>query len=664
MVNGTKIVAAAKADSAGSFTLPPFRCSRCILRARKGTAGDQRWIEPAVEGGSFALALHGAQMVLRVVDRESGKPVVGATLSAFSRASPRAEGATSIPEPERAEPGVFVAQGLEPGTYGLTVRASGYASAWPRVELSVAQGRQVIDLPLARLVPVRGRVVNAAGAPVAGATVTLESDLAADDAVTGADGRFVIKGATPTPTTLRVVRDGFLPQRRPWKLEGEVTFKLLPSQPLTLCVVDGRGRRLKEARAFATLPDERREALEGRDAEGCIRCRLPAGSYRVEVVAPQHPPTTLTVVIDDRPLRREVSLGKGLSLSVRVVDDLGNPLPSAGVRFAQVWQGRFAAGIRGIRGANQPVDREGRLVLQGLEEGSEYVFQADCEGYDQSGPTFHRSRAGGAEPVIAMDRRAKVTGRLLLDGAPVAGEALLAGQPLKLSRGRFEVAVPAGAARLELEGDFAPTVITLETPLDPGGRRELGEVLVKANAEVEVFVRRDARPLAHAQVHLQAAGLLERVEASVRSGARRSDQGPAGNEMELVERTDARGRVLLPKVAPGRYRLWVSGLHGTHPQVAIELAPGEKARQVLDTVPGATLIGIAEPPSECEQLYVACGGVLFGGASSFRHEGLPPGVCLLRVPDYIPLAQRQLELKSGETTTLRWPGRCWPSSAP
>lgn len=157
----------------------------------------------------------------RVTNAE-GKPVSGAIVTVKAGAAAAgAEGHGRGGMQDQTESdGTFLIEGLEPGTYGITVAASGYRNAEvptvtvanesdvPSVEVSLTPGRTV-----------RGRVLDANGNGIAGALVltapsgSVPSGRDALPATTDVNGTFVITAPADGPIDLTAVASGFPPAR-------------------------------------------------------------------------------------------------------------------------------------------------------------------------------------------------------------------------------------------------------------------------------------------------------------------------------------------------------------------------------------------------------------------------------------------------------------------
>ncbi len=129
------------------------------------------------------------------------------------RAEPRGGGEGPNAEAESDAAGAFALSGLSAGAYSLSAEAVGYA----RGRASATAGGEPVVIVLDSGGTITGRVVDAAGQPVDGATVSGES---VDDdpaqahafvhATTGqeGDGRFTIRDAAPATYALRIYAAG------------------------------------------------------------------------------------------------------------------------------------------------------------------------------------------------------------------------------------------------------------------------------------------------------------------------------------------------------------------------------------------------------------------------------------------------------------------------
>jgi Carboxypeptidase regulatory-like domain len=127
--------------------------------------------------------------------------------------------------------GGFAYQGVAPGQHVLGVAAGGYQSE--QLPITVGPGQQQISVTLtpSPTATIAGHVVDPAGAPVAGAPVTLDM---AQSVTTGADGSFVFADVAPGAHTVDVQAAGWTAATYAvTTAAGETATPTLTLEPLT-----------------------------------------------------------------------------------------------------------------------------------------------------------------------------------------------------------------------------------------------------------------------------------------------------------------------------------------------------------------------------------------------------------------------------------------------
>jgi protocatechuate 3,4-dioxygenase beta subunit len=157
----------------------------------------------------------------RVTNAE-GKPVSGAIVSAkgtsASGASSGGHGPRGMQDQTESD-GTFLVEGLDPGTYAITVAASGYRSAEvPTVTVANENDVPSIDVRLEPGRTVRGRVLDATGTGIAGALVMTAPSGAASGSgglptTSDVNGAFVVTAPADGPIDLTAIASGFPPAR-------------------------------------------------------------------------------------------------------------------------------------------------------------------------------------------------------------------------------------------------------------------------------------------------------------------------------------------------------------------------------------------------------------------------------------------------------------------
>lgn len=222
----------------------------------------------------------------------------------------------------------------EPGPTALSIHTRTHPAITRRVELPL---HGVVDLGELRLSPpeeVSGRVTDAAtGAPISGARVGIGIDWtnARYVAITGADGRFLVRDAPARASPLVVSREGYQPFRETLGAQlSQLEISLTPAVVLRGSVITRDGtlppgasvRASNEVASFACAADDGRYAFDDLPP-GVWSLRLEAddgaetSGFAPLKVAAQTPGTYTRDLIE--------GLG-GVSFSVQVLDPRGVPL--------------------------------------------------------------------------------------------------------------------------------------------------------------------------------------------------------------------------------------------------------------------------------------------------------------------------------------------------
>jgi protocatechuate 3,4-dioxygenase beta subunit len=167
------------------------------------------------------IAMKTAGISGRVMNAE-GKAVAGAivTVMATGGASAGGDGHRRGMQDETEPDGTFLVDGLEAGTYGITVAAAGYQNATPPpVTISNDSDVPAVEVRLDAGRTVRGRVLDANGNGIAGATVMAAasggapSGMGAVGATSDVNGTFLVTAPADGPIDVTAVASGFPPAR-------------------------------------------------------------------------------------------------------------------------------------------------------------------------------------------------------------------------------------------------------------------------------------------------------------------------------------------------------------------------------------------------------------------------------------------------------------------
>ncbi len=354
--------------------------------------------------------------------------------------------------------GRFRVEKVRPGRYKLVARASGFVDGGPPGTFDVAPAQTVtgLDVVLKPSGLVTGRVLDPDGAPVARAYVRAERDGAfgRNDARSGADGRFELRGLPVGKTNLRAEHDAYLPSKKVGinvpKLEDgspgsveDVTLALVAGAAIegTTLAVDGsplvvdvwlhdsRGRRLERSSSKPGL--YRFEGLAAGRYQ-VVTDRLAGAVARVDDV---------TIAAGERK-RLDLVLEGGGSVAGTCLNELGEPVASVRVTASCP---EIAFRPSALSGA------DGRFQVAGLFDAA-YVISALPPELSAVPAPLNVEVTEGAGPqdlLFQIAAGAIVSGRAIrVDGGPAGGALVALHDALTGARHAFADADPGGRFRL------------------------------------------------------------------------------------------------------------------------------------------------------------------------------------------------------------------------
>ena len=203
-------------DAAGTYAVIVAGGGAMIMARQAGTpiqVPDQP--NPVVDVSVKAAGISG-----RVMSAE-GKPVAGAVVSVRAAGAGGDGGHGPRGSQDQSEPdGTFLIDGLDPGTYPLTASASGYRNAeLPPITIASESDVPAVEVRLDAGRTVRGRVVDANGNGIAGATVMAVASgstsfgMGAVGASSDVNGTFLVTAPADGPIDVTAVAAGFPPAR-------------------------------------------------------------------------------------------------------------------------------------------------------------------------------------------------------------------------------------------------------------------------------------------------------------------------------------------------------------------------------------------------------------------------------------------------------------------
>lgn len=441
------------------------------------------------------------------------------------------------------------------GDGGMFVRVGAAAIDARIVEEAVTELGFAVAPPLG----LRGRVVDEAGAPIAGATVvrlparggrvrmvgdaaaqldvsglgrSVAQLFAADReeplGVTGADGTFVCAGRTVGAVALQASAPG----RATVVVDAAVAGPLDRARVETIVLPPAarlRGQVLRAGRPFAgalvaAYRGETAVATAVTDGAGAWSIDdVPAGEYRLRARNPAQ-------AAAGAPLAATARVGGGAPIVLQLAPPRlvrGQVVARDGSPLAGV-----AVSLRRTAGASVVTGDDGVFALEAPDRADELQLVRP----DRAEVTFARVPADGALARVQLDAPPTCSVSAVIAGLP--GRRRLAAALLRVApadddddgvgRGAwFDLAdgelqwagCPAGRVRIEVWSEgHAPVVV--ERELAAGRSHDLGEILLERGARLRgVVVGPDGRPVADARVLLGEEADFEAFEPATRSGA-------------------------------------------------------------------------------------------------------------------------------------------------
>ncbi|HEX9689169.1 MAG TPA: carboxypeptidase-like regulatory domain-containing protein, partial [Thermoanaerobaculia bacterium] len=438
----------ARTDGKGKFRIPGLALRRYTVSASKtdylpvAMPGIVAAVSPP---GSVAIALQKAAAVSGRVTDEAGAPVAGARVR-FARDS-------NVRALMRGGPSAFLGRpGLATGPDGafrlrglaaeknLTLEAAkaGYVTA-KRHGLTLEPGEAVKDVALVikRGLEARGRVVDSAGQPIAGAEIRLSPverggarfvfrlggvNREKPDATSGADGSFRVTGLEAGEYALAVSRDGYAPKRVPSATVAEKgpndwpEIVLAAGVPIAGVVRSSKGEPIVGAEVFAFADGTSRNSRT--DPEGKFRLEGFGAERRVMVNVIAEGYAALQRQITPAPEEVVFVLNTSGTIRGRVEDAATNrPVSDFTASYADA-RGQLAGGVRVVMGLGE---RE-----KGFQSPDGSFELADVPpgkwGVRVSSPGYRPAEVSGIEiaegetkegVVVALKKGAVISGRVL-----------------------------------------------------------------------------------------------------------------------------------------------------------------------------------------------------------------------------------------------------------
>jgi protocatechuate 3,4-dioxygenase beta subunit len=248
----------------------------------------------------------------RVLNGE-GKPVSGAMVSVQSTAAAGGgdgHGRGGMRDQSESD-GTFLIEGLEPGTYALTVSAAGYRNAEaPPVTVANDSDVPAVEVRLEPGRTVRGRVLDANGMGIAGAMVMTAPAGAAPSGsgpsvATDVNGTFVITAPGDGPIDLTAIAQG-VPPARAMAVQPQEGVDMVVRAPrpghVRLTVVDPNGSLVAGAKVTCrAVPDylgsrfANQQQTTGADGVTVVGSLAPGGYELTVTAGTRHATATATL---------------------------------------------------------------------------------------------------------------------------------------------------------------------------------------------------------------------------------------------------------------------------------------------------------------------------------------------------------------------------------
>ena len=505
--------------------------------------------------------------------------------------------------------GRFALEDLEPGTYTVFVEAPA-AAVWQRAGLALREGTTELEVELSGGSPLRGRVVDHAGAPVAGARVLSETDVPAQ--VVAFDPAGVDEGG---PAFARSDEDGRF--EFPALSHGRHVLRATAaghgagwSQPVALSpgVGDGAGEvELRLSRPGSIVG--RALGPDGAPEAGAIVI-----AARIEYAAQRSRISFGHAVADAEGAFAVRDLPPGYYAVLRPRGDRGSPDRGLGVREARVEAGEtveveLGPSVRGTEVAGRVVGADG----EGLA-GFDVMLIPAGRDWTQARWQSDRSREGGAFTFDSV--------------APGAYEAYV-GRSLGSNFVRAGIVVVPAAPRFEPVIELGPGSIAGRVRAAEGGRPEPRAWLVLMREEGSGWafhgrvqadgggayrweglapgryraVAYGAGGLAPAsgEVLLSAAASAAELDLALERGAslaltvrdargrpveeasvRFEDASGERVEFSPEDVTDVAGALAVPGIAPGRWKISVEKSGHAPASATVDLARDQHAELAIE----------------------------------------------------------------------------------
>lgn len=581
---------------------------------------------------------------------------------------------------EDATDGSFRRDGLRPGAWKVVVRAPGHApSAEVIVELPLPAGVPGPEFVLTPTAAVHGVVLSPSGAPVPGARVEVDLDLAervgsiehggVAAAYADARGAFLLEGLAGGEVSLLASARGFAPsapvalELAPGETREDVELYLRVGATLTGEVLDSEGHAAAGRRVIVqSTPGFRRQHMASTDAAGTFRFEhLAPGTWQVVAMADflgdvdlegEDAGARLGALLEDLEVevvqladgeQTHVVLGEPPADPVTVRGQItsgGDRLPRAGVTFQP-------EGTRGMQGLAMALADESGAYEVTLEGAGRYLVSVNADagtGGQNQIELVREIPAGASEFRLDLELPGgAIAGRVAgTDGEPIQGCRVTVSVDGGLAPG-MNFGGHWAEARTDSEGRYRVGHLRPGTYRVAAGGPEFAGMLggeAVAGRVVRTGVRVEfERETSGIDFELEPPATLEGVvldaTGSPLEGASvflRDERGVPVERLSLLS-TDAAGRFRYSGLAPGTYT--ACARHGEQaspdaPPIAVRA--GETAHTSLRLAPATRLL-VRTVDSEGEPLPA---GISVTDERGREHAGLFSLAELMQPSDEAP----------------------------
>ncbi len=617
-------------------------------------------LEPQVPPPEVELVLGGGVRVRGTVRDAQGRPIADAEVAIWAGGQRRGADWTTT---RTGADGTYSLGPVAPGPYRMKAEAAHFLAL--ASEEYAVDGVTPVDFQLQRAEVVEGRVVDAAGAPIAGALLRLrkqedlrgyidedshpdDPEASTEEATSDEEGAFVLGVSEPGTWYLRAVHRDFVSGvLRVAVPQQGLRVVLRAGTGVTGSLVDEAGTPVRAANIHL-VPKEKdadgwRQKQTATDSQGRFTFQgVAEGVYTVGALVyardGQRSAMSSVEVKGPETVHVQLQLPGGLEVSGVVVDTAGQPIADASVvgmppPEEEASEALQAALERGPAVAKS--DKEGRFTLRHLEPGAwrvsarheHYVPARKDAARDESNV---RVQAGAADVRLVLRRVETVRGHVAREDGSSVTRFEVNGRTVMDTEGAFTLAVhKPGPVKLSFSSrGLASTTRTVHVA--EGEAADVGTVVMKKGREVRGRVTDAATgaPIVGALVEVRdapssAKGWKRPLHVSERGATKSGNDGTF-----TLPHVDDGSRVLLVE-HPGYLQARLP-LESHQYEVAVALDPGAIVRGTVRGVSeGPWLVHLSSPDGSINQFSPLRDG-------KYELRAVAPGTYVLRVQPDMP----------------------------